>query len=143
MIDLHLHTTASDGRLTPTLLVAQAARAGLRVIAVTDHDTVAGFAEAGEAAAAHGVRLVAGIEITAIDDGRDVHVLGYFFDSTDAALEAFLSAQRLLRVERVKEIVARINTLGLSLDVDALLDLVRVSRRKEATESGGISNDDT
>jgi predicted metal-dependent phosphoesterase TrpH len=69
-IDLHLHTTASDGRLRPSALVALAARAGLRVISVTDHDTVAGVVEAQETAGAHGIRLVTGIEMTAVDSGR-------------------------------------------------------------------------
>ena len=62
MIDLHLHTTASDGRLRPETLVARAAQAGLRVLSVTDHDTVAGLAEAREAARTQGLRLVNGIE---------------------------------------------------------------------------------
>ena len=120
-IDLHLHTTASDGRLRPSALVALAARAGLRVISVTDHDTVAGVAEAREAAAAHGIRLVTGIEMTAVDAGRDVHVLGYFFAADDEEFNRFLEAQRLARVERVREIGARLQALNCAIDVDALL----------------------
>ncbi len=80
MIDLHLHTTASDGRLTPAALVARAAGVGLTVISVTDHDTTAGIPEAQAAADRHGLRLVPGIEITAVEAARDVHVLGYFID---------------------------------------------------------------
>ena len=121
MIDLHLHTTASDGRLRPLALVALAAEVGLRVVSVTDHDTVAGLAEAREAADAHGIRLVNGIEITAVDCGRDVHVLGYFFDAADADLARFLEAQRAARIERVREIAVRLQALDCAIDVEALL----------------------
>jgi 3',5'-nucleoside bisphosphate phosphatase len=121
VIDLHLHTTASDGRLTPSSLVALAARAGLRVISVTDHDTVAGLAEAREAAGVHGVRLVSGIEMTAVDVGRDVHVLGYFFDPEDPGLARFLHTQRLARIDRVREIAHRLQGMHCGIDVEALL----------------------
>ena len=73
-------------------------------MSVTDHDTVAGLSEAREAADTHGLRLVTGIEMTAVDAGRDVHVLGYFFDEDHDGLGRFLQAQRLARIERVKEI---------------------------------------
>ena len=117
MIDLHLHTTASDGSLSPADLVARATGAGISTLAVTDHDTVAGLAEARAAAAARGVTLVDGIEITAIEAGRDVHVLGYFFDPGNAALAAFLVKQRIDRVRRVEEIVARLACAGYRVDV--------------------------
>ena len=80
VIDLHTHTTASDGRCTPAELVARASAAGVTVLAVTDHDTVAGGDAAAEACAAAGIEFVPGIEITAVRDGMDVHVLGYFVD---------------------------------------------------------------
>jgi 3',5'-nucleoside bisphosphate phosphatase len=122
VIDLHLHTTASDGRLPPADLIALAARVGLRVVAVTDHDTVAGLAEARQAAAAHGLRLIDGIEITAIEGGRDVHVLGYFFDPGNHALARFLRAQRADRVDRVREIAARLRTLGCDIELEPMLE---------------------
>ncbi len=121
MIDLHLHTTASDGKLCPTDVVARVAAAGLRVMSITDHDTVAGLNEAREAARARDLRLVDGIEITAIECDRDVHVLGYFFDPTDASLATFLEAQRADRVERVREIAARLRVLGHEVDVESLI----------------------
>ena len=121
MIDLHLHTTASDGKLTPAALVALAAQAGLRVISVTDHDTVAGLDEAHDAAARHGIRVVDGIEITAIERGRDVHVLGYFFDRRNAPLASFLEAQRADRIDRVREIAERLRTLRCEVDVEAII----------------------
>jgi predicted metal-dependent phosphoesterase TrpH len=121
VIDLHLHTTASDGRLAPAALIALAARSGVRVAALTDHDTVAGFVEAQAAARAMSIRLVSGIEITSVERGRDVHVLGYFFDPNDTALGQFLVRQRLARIERIREIGARLHALGMPVDVEDVL----------------------
>src|SRR6185503_8256507 len=89
LIDLHMHTTASDGRLTAAALIARAAKAHLTTIAVTDHDTVASIAEATVLGHKLGIRVIPGIEITAVDRGRDVHVLGYFFDRDDHDLWGF------------------------------------------------------
>lgn len=121
MIDLHLHTTASDGRLSPAQLVARLAAAGITTMSVTDHDTVAALVEVGAEAAARGIRLVPGIEITSVADGRDVHLLGYFIDPANAPLLAFLEGQRALRVSRVREIGARLAVLGMPIDVEALV----------------------
>ena len=96
MIDLHLHTTASDGRSSPEDLVPRRGRAGLRTIAVTDHDTVAALDRGGgRLRRARASSCVPGIEITAdVGDEVDVHVLGYFLDHRLAGLAAFLEAQR-------------------------------------------------
>jgi 3',5'-nucleoside bisphosphate phosphatase len=131
LIDLHLHTTASDGRLAPAELVARAGAAGITAMSVTDHDTVAGLAEARQAASEHGIEFVDGIEITAVYLGRDVHLLGYFFRPSDESLTTFLASMRMRRVERVREIGARLATLGVPIDVDALLEV--------ATRSPGVS----
>jgi len=116
-----MHTTASDGRLTAAALVARAARAHLTTIAVTDHDTVASIAEATALGKKVGIRVVPGIEITAVDRGRDVHVLGYFFDPDDDDLLAFLISQRALRVTRVREIAAKLAELNMFIDIDTVL----------------------
>jgi len=121
MIDLHLHTTASDGLLAPGALVRRAADAGLTTIAVTDHDTVGGLAEAAEAGGESGIRVIAGIEITAVENSRDVHVLGYFLDPHDPRLSAFLHTQRDDRIRRVREIAARLAGLGYPVDVEPLV----------------------
>jgi predicted metal-dependent phosphoesterase TrpH len=117
MIDLHLHTTASDGRCTPDALVALAAAAGVTVMAVTDHDTTAGIADARRAAAVHGIEVVNGIEITSVHNGVDVHMLGYFFAIDDPQLSLFLAGQRDQRLRRVESIASRLAALGLPIDV--------------------------
>ena len=130
MIDLHLHTTASDGRCSPAELVARVAQAGITVMAVSDHDTVAAVDEVRTIAAPRGIRSITGIEITAVEDGGDVHILGYFFDPANAQLAAFLTAQRQSRVTRVQEIANRLAALGMPVDVAPLItDAQRTSGR--------------
>lgn len=121
MIDLHTHTTASDGFLTPEALVARAARAGVTTLGLTDHDTLAGCAAAATACAHHRIAFVAGIEITAVTDERDIHVLAYFFDLESQALRRFLVDQRAIRVDRVRTIVERLAQLGMPLDIERIL----------------------
>jgi predicted metal-dependent phosphoesterase TrpH len=121
VIDLHLHTTASDGSSPPEALVAEAVAAGIETLAVTDHDTVAAVPAVRSAAVRAGVECLAGIEITAVLDGRDVHVLGYFLDIDDAGLGAFLEAQRADRRRRVVEMSERIAALGAPIDLASLV----------------------
>jgi 3',5'-nucleoside bisphosphate phosphatase len=121
LIDLHTHTTASDGRCTPEELVARAGAAGVDVLAVTDHDTVASSAAVAAACAGQGIEFVAGIEVTSVSDGVDVHVLGYFVDPASGSLGTFLAAQRELRIERIRRIVKRLADLGMPLDADAIV----------------------
>ncbi len=121
MIDLHLHTTASDGRLAPAELVEAASAAGITVMSVTDHDTVAGLAHVRASLGATGLELVDGIEITAVHEGKDVHILGYFIDPSDPELDGFLRAQRTSRVERVREIGARLAAIGRPIDVERII----------------------
>jgi predicted metal-dependent phosphoesterase TrpH len=121
LIDLHTHTTASDGRCTPAELVSRASAAGVTVLSVTDHDTVAGCDATAEACRAAGIAFVPGIEITAIREAVDVHVLGYFIDVRSAALQSFLAEQRRRRVDRVRRMIDRLGTLGIRLDADAIL----------------------
>jgi predicted metal-dependent phosphoesterase TrpH len=121
VIDLHMHTTASDGRLAPAELVDRVAAAGITAMSVTDHDTVSAIAVVRTIAREHGIDLVAGIEITSVHDDRDVHMLGYFFDPADPALLEFLKTQRANRVERFREMGAKLAGLGMPLSIDALL----------------------
>lgn len=121
MIDLHTHTTASDGRFAPEEVVRRAAAAGVSTLSVTDHDTVAACAAAARACAAAGISFVPGIEITAIRDGGDVHVLGYFVDAESPALREFLAVQRVRRIDRVRQMIDRLAARGIRLDADAIL----------------------
>ncbi len=117
-----MHTTASDGRCAPADLVARVQAAGLTTFAITDHDTVAALPEARGLAADRGLTFVPGIEITAVSDGRDVHVLGYWCDASDADLLAFLVEQRARRVARVERIAQALARAGAPIDVTPLLD---------------------
>jgi predicted metal-dependent phosphoesterase TrpH len=130
-VDLHLHTTASDGRCTPTELVERAAAAGVTAMAVTDHDTTAAVAEVQAVARARGIEAISGIEITAVEAGRDVHLLGYFIDPDNSELAAFLSRQRTQRIARVEAMCDRLAQLGMPIDMLPVL--------AQARESGGRS----
>jgi predicted metal-dependent phosphoesterase TrpH len=121
VIDLHLHTTASDGRSTPETLVQRAAAAGITKLAVTDHDTTAGIEPVRASAARFGIEVIAGIEITSVHDGKDVHMLGYFIDEYDAALAEFLGLQRADRRRRIEDMLDRLSELGIELDREALM----------------------
>jgi predicted metal-dependent phosphoesterase TrpH len=120
-IDLHTHSTASDGVLTPTELVELAARHEVDVIALTDHDTVAGVAEARMAAESAGVRVIAGIELSARHEDRAVHVLGYFLNTTDEQLLRRLDEMQADRLDRVRRMVERLGELGYELTLDEVL----------------------
>ena len=122
MIDLHLHTTASDGRCDPTELARRAWVAGIHILGVTDHDTVAALSEMASRAAAYGIETIPGIEITAVWGERDVHVMGYFFDPESPALTMFLTAQRADRVRRVHEMASKLEELGKPIDVKRLTE---------------------
>ena len=116
-VDLHLHTLASDGRLTPTQLVQLTASQGLRTIAVSDHDTTDGLAEAMEAAKNFpGLRIIPGIELSADVPGDEVHVLGYFIDPDNAELQAELTRFREGRLGRAKAMVEKLDDLGIHVE---------------------------
>jgi predicted metal-dependent phosphoesterase TrpH len=119
-IDLHLHTTASDGQYSPAALVARAAAAGVRILSVTDHDTTAAWREASQAAAARGLSFVPGIEITSVHGGRDIHVLGYYLDEAAPGFQAFLERQRRDRVRRLFEMRDRLERLGMRIELPDL-----------------------
>jgi len=121
VIDLHAHTTASDGRSTPRELVDRARAVGVTTLAVTDHDTMAAVPETAALAAAAGLGFVPGIEITSVSRGKDAHVLGYFLTPEAPGLSELITDQRRRRVERAREIGQRLEQMGAPIDVDALL----------------------
>lgn len=107
-IDLHTHSSASDGTEPPGGVVASAAAAGLDVVALTDHDTTSGWAAAGEAAVAHGVVLVPGTEVSALSRGVSVHLLSYLQDPAAPALADLIAQTREARLHRGRAIVERL-----------------------------------
>lgn len=128
--DLHSHTTASDGEYTASQVVALARQAGLRAVAVTDHDTLAGVAEA-RAAAGDAIELVPGVEISTGFAGREFHLLGYFVRTDHAGLSAALAAVCASRRERFRELVAGLREREVRVPED------RVRLIEEGTASLG------
>lgn len=118
-IDLHLHTLASDGRLTPTELIQLVVQQGLQTISITDHDSTEGLAEAYEAAKEFPhLRIIPGIEMSADLPGNEVHVLGYFLDYHDVEFQATLTEFRRGRVDRARIMVEKLDALGMHVDWD-------------------------
>jgi len=122
-IDLHTHTTHSDGSATPEELVAMASAVRARAVAVTDHDTVAALAEARAAAHRFGIEFVAGIEISAEYSPGVMHILGYCIDDESAALAAKLDDLKKAREERNPKIAHRLRTLGFDISYDEVASL--------------------
>lgn len=107
--DLHLHSTCSDGTEAPALVMAAAHRHGLRTVALTDHDTTAGWAEAADAATSLGMTLLPGMELSARYEWRSVHLLAYLFDPDDAALRGMTDRIRSSRLDRARVMADRIS----------------------------------
>jgi len=128
LADLHVHSSASDGSLSPREVVDEARRAGLAAIALADHDTVAGIAEAMERARESGLCLVPGVELTAYarlpacDTEVELHVQGLFLDTGDASLLAELERLRNIRVARIESIAERLRSLGIPLETREVLE---------------------
>jgi predicted metal-dependent phosphoesterase TrpH len=127
--DLHLHSTASDGRFSPAELVRKAVGEGLTVISLTDHDTVDGIAPALAAARAFPqLRLIPGIEVSTDISGGEAHILGYFIDHVDGSLQAALEQMRNSRLERARRMVTRLEEMGYPLEWE----------RVQAIAGGGV-----
>lgn len=120
MIDLHCHSTASDGLRAPAAVVEAARAADLAAIALTDHDSTAGLAEAREAGALLGVRVVGGVEFSVAAPWGEMHLLGYFIEPDDPAIEAFLVDARRMRAMRGEAMLDRLHALGIAVDRDEL-----------------------
>lgn len=124
-VDLHMHSTASDGAHPPGDVVREAAALGLETIALTDHDTLGGIPEATAAGAAAGVRVVIGCEFSVAVGWGEMHLLGYFLPPASPLLDPFLEDQRAKRHARAVEIVQRLNRAGVGITMDDVLSAAR------------------
>lgn len=120
-VDLHAHSTASDGSRAPADVVREAKRIGLAAIALTDHDTVAGIAEATATAEELGLRVVPGVELSAVEGDVETHILGLHLSDT-RELEARLIGLRDMRRTRAERMVQRLNELGVRIDFASVLE---------------------
>lgn len=123
--DLHLHTHFSDGTFSPEELALRAERAGLQVIALTDHDTIEGCERARVACEARGIHFVYGAELTAEEEGVEEHLLGYNLNPNHPGLSEATQRLHKARVDRIYEMVRRINELGLELDPALVFEIAR------------------
>ena len=121
--DLHLHTRFSDGTYSPEELAAQASRHGFHAVALTDHDTVEGCAATAAACAARQVEFVSGTELTAEQEGHEIHILGYCIDIQHPRLLAEIGKFQAVRQNRIREMVTRLNQLNVPLEVDSVFAL--------------------
>ena len=121
--DLHLHTQFSDGTYSPEELVSQARLHGLSAIALTDHDTVEGCERTARACEAAGIEFVPGTELTAEQDGNELHILGYLFDIENPRLLTEVAKFQAVRQNRIREMVARLNQAHVPLSAESVFAL--------------------
>ncbi|MCE5250759.1 PHP domain-containing protein [bacterium] len=120
-IDLHIHTTCSDGQDTPEEIVEAYLQSGYRTIAITDHDAVEGVIRGLEAARGTSLELIPGIELSSVQDIYDIHILGYFIDYEDCEFRKRIAFFKEKRHERAEEIVKNLNYLGLDIQLETVL----------------------
>ncbi|MDQ4044949.1 MAG: PHP domain-containing protein [Chloroflexota bacterium] len=121
LVDLHAHTTASDGTLAPEELVDLAAERGIEILAVTDHDTIDGIEAATRRAVDRGVTLVPGVELSTTERGAEIHVLGYGVDAQDGSFRNRLVDLAAARVRRITSMIEKLRDAGYAIDGDAVL----------------------
>lgn len=122
--DLHVHTTASDGSLSPRRVVEVAREIGLAAVGIADHDTVSGLDEALQAGSELGIEVVPCVEISALaDDGTEVHILGYFIDHHNPALLGRLEVLKQARWDRARRMVEQLNAIGVEIGMDRVAEI--------------------
>lgn len=124
-VDLHVHTTASDGILTPTQLVEKACRIRLSAVGIADHDTMDGIEEGLKAGEKAGIEVVPGVEFTCYEGEDEYHILGYFIDFTDRRLLRIVGKRKEGRIKRAKAIVCKLNQLGFKTSYKDILRLAK------------------
>ncbi|OOF54146.1 RNase RNM [Rodentibacter genomosp. 2] len=144
--DLHCHSTASDGVLSPTEVVQRAAEQGVNVLALCDHDTVCGIDEARLAAKEVGIELITGVEISTTWEGRGIHIVGLNFDQTHPKMTALLEKQKALREKRAVEIGAKLEKAGIPNAYEGAKalangEVTRAHYGRYLVQIGKVSND--
>lgn len=122
-IDLHIHTTCSDGRFTPTEIINLCVSKGLAGIAITDHDNFDGFQEAVEAAKSTSLSVISGMEVTSLFNQREIHLLAYGFDVNHEYMKKISSRQRKVREKRAEKMVTQLTGLGIDITINQVKDI--------------------
>jgi 3',5'-nucleoside bisphosphate phosphatase len=126
-VDLHTHTTYSDGANTPRELIQKAKAAGIDVLSITDHDNINGIKEAIQIGKSLGVEIIPGVEISSEISNREIHILGYFFDIDNQELEHYLNFFREERVKRAGRIVNKLRSFGFDITLEDVLNKAKNS----------------
>ncbi|RCW50018.1 PHP domain-containing protein [Paenibacillus prosopidis] len=139
LADLHTHTTASDGMQSPAENVRFAKEAGLAAVAITDHDTIAGVAEALLEGERIGIKVVPGVELSTVANGTDIHILGYYTNNQDEKWLARLAGLRGIRDRRNEMIVDKLCELGIPLTMDEVLTAAHSDYTAESLQAAAVS----
>lgn len=144
--DLHCHSTASDGVLTPTEVVQRAAQQGVNVLALTDHDSISGLAEARIEAEKHNIQLINGVEISTLWENRGIHIVGLGFDENSPEMTALLAEQAELRFQRAIQIGEKLEKVGVPNAFEgakslAAGEVTRAHYARYLVQIGKVSND--
>ncbi|MCB0723643.1 MAG: PHP domain-containing protein [Ignavibacteriae bacterium] len=118
--DLHMHTSFSDGKLSPKELINQALKVGLSIISITDHDNVNGLDEAIEYGERVGIKVIPGVELSTGLMDKEVHILGYFIDHKSENLLKFLTSLRYARITRLQHMISKLNDMGSKITIDSI-----------------------
>jgi predicted metal-dependent phosphoesterase TrpH len=145
-VDLHMHTSYSDGQHTPEELISKVKDAGIDLISITDHDTVAGIEESIEIGKQNGIEVIPGLEISSDIKDREVHILGYFFDPNNYELGEYLKFFRAERVKRAGRITDKLKELGFEIELEDIMEVAKNSAvgrphiAKAMVKKGLVSN---
>jgi predicted metal-dependent phosphoesterase TrpH len=122
MVDLHMHSTFSDGTFTPTELVERAYKNNVKVMSITDHDNVDGLSEGRKAAEKLGITFIDGIEISANFNGKDVHILGYFLNLEDVEFTKWLKELQDKRYNRILKMIEKLKKIGIDITIEETVE---------------------
>ena len=125
MIDLHVHTNRSDGELEPKEIIQLAKKEGVKVIAITDHDTTDALVEAREECVRNNIEFIPGIELSSIDNGKEVHILGYYIDETSREFKEFCDKSLEKRNKRNEKYIELLNSLNVNVSIDDIKQVTK------------------